>query len=191
LFGFNLATGKLDPVAAVHTADLADVGAAEPALGTWFKKEPYHLPGSIPMVHVMLCDLQVRKLVAGIVLITQELPMLSNVAERIAVMYAGQIVEVAATDEIVGTPRHPYTRALLASALVPDPSIRGTRIGAFPERRPTCVIRRRRVASIRAARWRSRRAGAATRRWWSGEAMGVCWRAPGAPDSEAQMVINR
>jgi peptide/nickel transport system ATP-binding protein len=80
----------------------------------------------------MLVDLLARKLVAGIVLITHDLPMLSNVANRIAVMYAGKIVETAPTEEIVGNPQHPYTRALIGSALVPDPAVRASRIEGIP-----------------------------------------------------------
>ncbi|HEY0583173.1 MAG TPA: ABC transporter ATP-binding protein [Chloroflexota bacterium] len=80
----------------------------------------------------LLLDLLRRKLVGGIVLITHDLPMLSNVANRIAVMYAGRIVETSSTADIVGAPRHPYTRALIGSALVPDQSIRGRRIESIP-----------------------------------------------------------
>jgi peptide/nickel transport system ATP-binding protein len=80
----------------------------------------------------LLVDLLRRKLVGGIVLITHDLPMLSNVADRIAVMYAGRIVETSLTSEIVARPQHPYTSALIGSDLVPDPSIRGTRIEGIP-----------------------------------------------------------
>jgi peptide/nickel transport system substrate-binding protein len=87
----------------------------------------------------MLRDLLDRRLVAAIVLISHDLPMLSNLAQRIAVMYAGRVVETAPIAEIVGEPRHPYTRALIGSALVPDPRLRGRRVegisGAPPDLR--------------------------------------------------------
>jgi peptide/nickel transport system ATP-binding protein len=80
----------------------------------------------------MLLDLLARRLVAGMIVITHDLPLLSNIAHRIAVMYAGKIVEIAPTESIVGNPQHPYTRALIGSALVPDPSVRKARIEGIP-----------------------------------------------------------
>ncbi|NUS05237.1 MAG: dipeptide/oligopeptide/nickel ABC transporter permease/ATP-binding protein [Nonomuraea sp.] len=62
----------------------------------------------------------------GIVLITHDLPLLLEVSDRIAVMLGGEIVECAATEEILAGARHPYTRRLLESF----PSLTGER-GAF------------------------------------------------------------
>ncbi|MGX4645167.1 ABC transporter ATP-binding protein [Holzapfeliella sp. JNUCC 80] len=52
---------------------------------------------------------------AGIILITHDLGVVSETADRVAVMYAGQIVEVAPVDELFTNPLHPYTRSLLES----------------------------------------------------------------------------
>jgi oligopeptide/dipeptide ABC transporter ATP-binding protein len=52
---------------------------------------------------------------AAILLITHNLALLAEHCDRIAVMYAGQIVEMADTDEILSNPLHPYTKALLGS----------------------------------------------------------------------------
>lgn len=52
---------------------------------------------------------------AGIILITHDLGVVAETADRIAVMYAGQIVEVADVDTLFGNPLHPYTRSLLNS----------------------------------------------------------------------------
>ena len=68
----------------------------------------------------MLKDLLARDFIAGIIFISHDLALLSNVAHRIAIMYAGQIVETATVAEIIHRPRHAYTRALIASVLVPD-----------------------------------------------------------------------
>jgi peptide/nickel transport system ATP-binding protein len=85
----------------------------------------------------MLLDLLERGLVSGIVFISHDLPLLSNIADRIAIMYAGQIVETAPVSSIVGAPRHPYTQALIGSALVPDRQVRLHRVegiaGAPPD----------------------------------------------------------
>ncbi len=53
------------------------------------------------------------KLGTGILMITHDLGVVAQVAHRVAVMYAGQVVEAASTDELFGIPRHPYTRGLL------------------------------------------------------------------------------
>jgi len=51
----------------------------------------------------------------GLILITHDLAVVSQVTQRIAVMYAGRIVEMGSTDQIVANPQHPYTRGLLAA----------------------------------------------------------------------------
>jgi oligopeptide/dipeptide ABC transporter ATP-binding protein len=44
-----------------------------------------------------------------------------HISDRITVMYLGQIVEMAASEDIFNSPQHPYTQALLSSTPVPDP----------------------------------------------------------------------
>ncbi len=60
-----------------------------------------------------------RELGAGMVLITHDLGLVSRVADRVAVMYAGQIVETATAAALFAAPRHPYTRGLLGALAVP------------------------------------------------------------------------
>ena len=62
----------------------------------------------------LLKDLQ-QRLGMAILLITHNLGIVAEVADRVAVMYAGQIVEQAPADRLLERPLHPYTRALLAS----------------------------------------------------------------------------
>jgi len=52
---------------------------------------------------------------AGIILITHDLGVVAETADRVAVMYAGQIVESGSAEQIFNTPKHPYTRSLLRS----------------------------------------------------------------------------
>ncbi len=54
-----------------------------------------------------------------IVLISHNLAVINHLAHRVAVMYAGKIVEYGTTDEIFNAARHPYTRTLLDAMLVP------------------------------------------------------------------------
>ncbi|MEV6729293.1 MULTISPECIES: ABC transporter ATP-binding protein [unclassified Streptomyces] len=62
----------------------------------------------------LLAELQ-RELNMGLILITHDLGVVADVADKIAVMYAGRIVEAAPVHEIYAAPAHPYTRGLLDS----------------------------------------------------------------------------
>lgn len=69
----------------------------------------------------LLKDLQ-KKLGTSIVFITHDLGVVANVADRVAVMYAGKIVEIGLSDEVFYDPRHPYTWGLLHSMPTLDTS---------------------------------------------------------------------
>ena len=56
--------------------------------------------------------------------ITHELPLLYHVADNIAIMYAGEIVEYGTADQVVKDPRHPYTQALMGAMLSTEASQR-------------------------------------------------------------------
>ncbi|HRW09808.1 MAG TPA: ABC transporter ATP-binding protein [Caldilineaceae bacterium] len=64
----------------------------------------------------------------SIILITHDLNTVSSIADRIAVMYLGRIVEIGATQQVLTKPQHPYTKALLSVAPVPNPRRRRERI---------------------------------------------------------------
>jgi peptide/nickel transport system ATP-binding protein len=59
--------------------------------------------------------------------ITHDLGTVAYIADRIAVMYLGRIVEIGPTHEVLGNPQHPYTRALLSVVPVPNPRLRRER----------------------------------------------------------------
>lgn len=77
----------------------------------------------------LLIDLQKQKQM-GLVLITHDLALVAEVAHRVIVMYAGQIVESGPASEVFSTPKHPYTQALLAS--LPESAAGKSRLEALP-----------------------------------------------------------
>ncbi|WP_102028045.1 ABC transporter ATP-binding protein [Salirhabdus sp. Marseille-P4669] len=62
----------------------------------------------------LMKDIQ-KKMDSAIIFITHDLGVVANVADRVAVMYAGKIVEIGTVDEIFYNPKHPYTWGLLGS----------------------------------------------------------------------------
>jgi len=77
----------------------------------------------------LLRDLK-QRLGMAILLITHNLGIVGDMADRVAVMYAGQIVELAPARELLQRPLHPYTKALIAS--VPKLSAGTERLSAIP-----------------------------------------------------------
>jgi len=71
----------------------------------------------------LMMELQ-RKYKLTYLFITHDLAVARYICDRIAVMYLGAIVEIAKTDELIGNPLHPYTKALLAAVPDPDPENR-------------------------------------------------------------------
>ncbi|HEY6615668.1 MAG TPA: ABC transporter ATP-binding protein, partial [Vicinamibacterales bacterium] len=71
----------------------------------------------------LLRDLQ-RRLRLAVLLITHDLGVVAEMADRVAVMYAGRIVEEAPVDLLFGDPKHPYTRGLMASMPGGEPGAR-------------------------------------------------------------------
>ncbi len=62
-----------------------------------------------------------REMELTLVFISHDLSVVKHIADRIAVMYLGKIVELGAASEVIEKPQHPYTRALVSAVPVPDP----------------------------------------------------------------------
>lgn len=75
----------------------------------------------------LLNDLR-RERGISIILITHDLNTVASIADRIAVMYLGRMVEIGSTEQVLRRPQHPYTQALLSVAPVPNPRQRRERI---------------------------------------------------------------
>ena len=86
----------------------------------------------------LLADLQ-REFETGLILITHDLGVVARLCDRVAVMYAGQIVEEGTAREIFQTPAHPYTRGLLDCIPVPGKTRRGAHLGTIPGIVPSLV----------------------------------------------------
>ena len=84
------------------------------------------------MVIKMLRDLMESGYIKAMIFITHELPLLYNVTDHIMVMYAGQLVELAAAQEAVFDPLHPYAKGLMGSIIVPEEGLRNVKLTAIP-----------------------------------------------------------
>jgi oligopeptide/dipeptide ABC transporter ATP-binding protein len=75
----------------------------------------------------LMMDLQ-NDLKLAYLFISHDLGVVEHIGHRVAVMYLGRIVEIAGKDELFARPLHPYTRALLAAAPIPNPRAKRERI---------------------------------------------------------------
>ena len=118
----------------------------------------------------LLRDLQ-RERGMALVLVTHNMGVVAEMARRVAVMYAGQVMEERGADALFAAPQHPYTAALLAA--MPERSAGETRLATIPgvvpglyDRPPGCLFAPRcAYADRRAATQRPRAAAVGRRRW--------------------------
>jgi peptide/nickel transport system ATP-binding protein len=86
----------------------------------------------------LLADLKAEFGMA-MILISHDLGVVARVADKVAVMYAGEVVESAASRPLFKAPRHPYTRGLLNCIPVPGRTAPGAPLGAIPGQAPTLI----------------------------------------------------
>ena len=84
----------------------------------------------------LLADLQPERNM-GLILITHDMGVVADVADRISVMYAGRIVEEAPVNDIYARPSHPYTKALLES--IPRVDLKGQELNAIKGLPPNLI----------------------------------------------------
>ncbi|HET9931564.1 MAG TPA: ABC transporter ATP-binding protein, partial [Polyangiaceae bacterium] len=127
----------------------------------------------------LLFDLMDQGIISSMIFITHELPLLRHVATSIAVMYAGEFVEVGTTEQVIFDPRQPYTRALMSSMLSAEVGQRGKKPIAIegappnlakkisgcrfaercPEARPDCSTREQELRLVAERKVRCQYAG--------------------------------
>jgi len=80
-----------------------------------------------------------REFQMAMILITHDLGIVARVTDRVAVMYAGQIVETGSVKDVFTRPLHPYTNGLLDCIPIPGKTQRGEFLGSIPGMVPTPV----------------------------------------------------
>ncbi len=86
----------------------------------------------------LLADLQEEYRMA-LVLITHDLGVVARMADRVIVMYAGQVVETGTAEQVFAAPLHPYTRGLLDCIPIPGKTLRGAKLGSIPGIVPSLI----------------------------------------------------
>jgi len=75
----------------------------------------------------LLSELQ-QRLGLAMLFISHDLSVVEHLSDRVIVLYLGRIMEVAPARTLYAAPRHPYTRALLSAAPIPDPEAKRSRV---------------------------------------------------------------
>jgi peptide/nickel transport system ATP-binding protein len=93
--------------------------------------EPTTALDATVQIQILLLVRELQKeLGMAVIFVTHDVGVVAEIADRVAVMYAGRLVELGPVAEVVKRPRHPYTQGLLSSTI--HGSMRGSRIEAIP-----------------------------------------------------------
>ncbi|CAO3408726.1 ABC transporter ATP-binding protein [Azospirillum largimobile] len=87
---------------------------------------------------MLLRDIQ-REFGMGLILVTHDLGVVARVATKVAVMYAGRLVETGPVEAVFGAPSHPYTQGLLRAIPVPGRTRPGEPLGTIPGQVPNLI----------------------------------------------------
>ena len=72
----------------------------------------------------MLMDLKKASIIQSMIFVTHDIAVLRQIADLIGVMYAGKLVELSSTDNVLYDPKHPYTTGLINAVVTPEPEVR-------------------------------------------------------------------
>jgi len=87
----------------------------------------------------LLVDLRKAKIIESMIFVTHDIAVLRQIADRIAIMYAGKIVESASTDDILYNSKHPYTYGLINAVVTPEPEVRKRGLISIPGEPPNLL----------------------------------------------------
>ncbi|MEZ5100008.1 MAG: ABC transporter ATP-binding protein [Thermoleophilia bacterium] len=108
---------------ALQRASIARAIATSPKLVVLDEPTSALAPEAEAEVIGLLKDLQ-KELGLAYIFISHDLSLVGEICDKVAIMYLSQVVEYGSRDDVFEHPRHPYSRALLASVLLPDPTQR-------------------------------------------------------------------
>lgn len=87
----------------------------------------------------MLMDLKNTGITESMIFVTHDIAVLRQIADQIAIMYAGKIVELASNEGILHDPKHPYTYSLINAVVTPEPEVRKRGLVSIPGEPPNLL----------------------------------------------------
>ena len=87
----------------------------------------------------MLMDLKNTGITESMIFVTHDIAVLRQIADRIAIMYAGKMVESGSTEDILYDAKHPYTYSLVNSVVTPEPEVRKRGLISIPGEPPNLL----------------------------------------------------
>ena len=87
----------------------------------------------------MLMDLKTTGITESMIFVTHDIAVLRQIADWIAIMYAGKIVESGSTEDILHDPEHPYTYCLINAVVTPEPEVRKRGLTSIPGEPPNLL----------------------------------------------------
>ncbi|MGC8935431.1 MAG: ABC transporter ATP-binding protein [Thermoproteota archaeon] len=86
-----------------------------------------------------LLDLKKVGIIQSMIFVTHDIAVLRQIADRIGIMYAGKLVELSSTDNILYNPKHPYTIGLINAIVTPEPEVKKRKITSIPGQPPNLL----------------------------------------------------
>lgn len=87
----------------------------------------------------MLMDLKNTGITESMIFVTHDIAVLRQIADRIAIMYAGKMVELASSEDILYDAKHPYTYSLINAVVTPEPEVRKRGLMSIPGEPPNLL----------------------------------------------------